>query len=307
MGTISQDHSKLDSDTIAEAMKPLARFNYTISYRKAWLAKQKSIAKVFGGWEESYQTLSLWFLAMVQKMPGSKVQIETQPLYNGSQEVDGVRILHRVFWSFNPYIRAFKYCKPLVQKRWRGIISDRHESIQAAVNRCGGDWKPPRAWWMFCTRHIGNNFLREFKVPYLQKLMVNIGYSRTAEEYNANYRRLQERGKIYVHWCDNIDRPPCQGARNLPILALVRAPCYRLNELFTRKGTEAYQCKCAGFTFSEFATQKIEANMHRAGNIIVNRFDSKIEVFEVREMPSEKVLVVDLARRRCDCGHFQVE
>ncbi|XP_020973114.1 uncharacterized protein LOC107633951 [Arachis ipaensis] len=132
MGTISQDHSKLDSDTIVEDMKPLvesdpsikvksiivevqARFNYTISYRKAWLTKQKSIAKIFGGWEESYQALPLWFLAMVQKMPGSQVQIETRLLYNGSQEVDDIRILHRVFWSFNPCIRAFKYCKPLVQ------------------------------------------------------------------------------------------------------------------------------------------------------------------------------------------------
>ncbi|RYQ94600.1 hypothetical protein Ahy_B08g089540 [Arachis hypogaea] len=54
--TISQDHSKLDSITIAEAIKPFveadpllkvklviaevqAKFNYTISYRKAWLAK----------------------------------------------------------------------------------------------------------------------------------------------------------------------------------------------------------------------------------------------------------------------------
>ncbi|KAL4343506.1 hypothetical protein AHAS_Ahas11G0085200 [Arachis hypogaea] len=58
--------------TVAEAMKPLvesdpcikakyivaevqARFNYTISYRNTWLAKSKSIAKAFGGWEESYQ------------------------------------------------------------------------------------------------------------------------------------------------------------------------------------------------------------------------------------------------------------
>ncbi|RYR01688.1 hypothetical protein Ahy_B06g080550 [Arachis hypogaea] len=56
METILQDHSKLDSDTIAEAIKPLVefdpsikvksiivvvqtRFNYTISYQKAWLAK----------------------------------------------------------------------------------------------------------------------------------------------------------------------------------------------------------------------------------------------------------------------------
>ncbi|XP_015953770.1 uncharacterized protein LOC107478137 [Arachis duranensis] len=66
MGTISQDHSKLDSDTVTDSIMPLvetdpsinvkpiiaevqSRFNYTINYRKAWLAKQKSIAKVFDG------------------------------------------------------------------------------------------------------------------------------------------------------------------------------------------------------------------------------------------------------------------
>ncbi|XP_025607294.1 uncharacterized protein [Arachis hypogaea] len=62
MGTISQDHAKLDSNTIADAIRPLveadpsikvksiiaevqSRFNYTISYHKAWLAKKKAIAK----------------------------------------------------------------------------------------------------------------------------------------------------------------------------------------------------------------------------------------------------------------------
>ena len=70
MGTISQDHAKLDSDTIAHAIRPLveadssikvksiiakvqSRFNYTVSYHKAWLEKQKSVAKIFGDWEVS--------------------------------------------------------------------------------------------------------------------------------------------------------------------------------------------------------------------------------------------------------------
>ncbi|RYR18137.1 hypothetical protein Ahy_B03g062765 [Arachis hypogaea] len=35
------------------------------------------------------------------------------------------------------------------------------------------------------------NFLRAFKVPHLQKLVVNIGYSRTVEEYNINYKRFE--------------------------------------------------------------------------------------------------------------------
>ncbi|XP_016185321.1 uncharacterized protein LOC107626953 [Arachis ipaensis] len=217
MGVISQDHSKLDSDTVAEVIRPLvetdpsikvkpiiaevqSRFSYTISYRKAWLAKQKSIAKVFDDWEESFQTLPWWLSVMVQKMPGSVVQIETRPLYNGNKEAQGVKILHRVFWSFNPCIRAFRHCKPLVQVdgthlygKYKGtllvavaqdgnqnivpiafalvegetadawhfflrnlrmhvvrkngvrMISDRHESIRAAVNRSGSDWQPPRA------------------------------------------------------------------------------------------------------------------------------------------------------------------
>ncbi|RYQ85376.1 hypothetical protein Ahy_B10g104928 [Arachis hypogaea] len=73
---IFQDHSKLDSNTIAEAIKPLveadpsikvksviaevqSKFNYTISYRKAWLAKKMSLEKIFGVWKASYETLPI--------------------------------------------------------------------------------------------------------------------------------------------------------------------------------------------------------------------------------------------------------
>ncbi|XP_015966132.1 uncharacterized protein LOC107489877 [Arachis duranensis] len=220
----------------------------------------------------------------------------------------------------------------VVRKDGVGMISDRHEAIRAAVNRSGGDWQPPRAWWMFCIRHIGSNFLRAFKVPHLQKLVVNIGYSRTVEEYNINYKRLEERGEAYARWCDAIGlrhwvlafdeghrwghmttnlveciNSVLKGACNLPVLALVRATYYRLNELFTRKSAEAHERRRAGFTYSVFAQQWIEANMKQAGNIVVHRFDRRNEVFEVRDMASGKVSVVDLARRTCDCGHFQVK
>ncbi|XP_057739780.1 uncharacterized protein LOC130956830 [Arachis stenosperma] len=220
MGTISLDHSKLDSDTVAEAIRPLvesdpsikvksiiaevqSRFNYTINYRKAWLAKQKSIAKVFSGWEDSYQALPWWLSVMTQKMPGSIVQIEIRPLYNGTEEADG-NIVPIAFalvegettdaWHF--LLRNLR--RHDVRSDGVGMISDRHESIQVAVNHSGGDWQPPRTWWMFCTRYIGSNFLRAFKVPHLQKLVVNIGYSRTVEEYNINYKRLEERGEAYA-------------------------------------------------------------------------------------------------------------
>ncbi|RYR73297.1 hypothetical protein Ahy_A02g007649 isoform I [Arachis hypogaea] len=326
---ISQDHSKLDSDTVAEAIKPLvetdpsikvktiiakvqSRFNYTISYRKAWLLKQKSIAKVFGDWEESYQALPWWLSVMVQKMLGSVVQIETRPLYNGNEEAQG---------ALQAPSSGGKYKGTLLV----AVAQDGNQNIVpiafalVEVNHSGGDWQPPRAWWMFRIRHIGSNFLRAFK-------------SRMMEEYNINYKRLEERGEAYARWCDAIGlrhwvlafdeghrwghmttnfveciNSVLKGARNLPVLALVRATYYRLNELFTQKSAESHERKRAGYTYSVFAQQRIEASMQQAGNIVVHRFDRRNEVFEVHEMTSEKVLVVDLARRTCDCGHFQVE
>ncbi|XP_025661650.1 uncharacterized protein [Arachis hypogaea] len=254
--TISQDHSKLDSNTIAEAIKSLvetdpsikvksviaevqSKFNYTISHRKAWLAKQKSVEKIFGGWEASYEALLIWFEAMCQKKPSSVVHFETMPAYQGNDLVTNIRVLHRVFWSYYSCIRVFRHCKPVVQvdgthlyKKYKGcllvvvsqdgnnnivpiafaivegetsdawhvflsnlrqyvvtrdgvgLIFNRHESITAAVAQSNGAWSPPRAFHMFCIRHIESNFLRKFKATYLQKLVVNIGTVLCMNKYN---------------------------------------------------------------------------------------------------------------------------
>ncbi|RYR56663.1 hypothetical protein Ahy_A05g022346 [Arachis hypogaea] len=46
-----------------------------------------------------------------------------------------------------------------------------------------------------------SNFLRKFKAPYLQKLIVNI-----VPEYEMCYQRLRERGEAYTHWLNRIPR-----------------------------------------------------------------------------------------------------
>ncbi|XP_016172625.1 uncharacterized protein LOC107615014 [Arachis ipaensis] len=375
--TVSQDHSKLDSNTVAEAIKPLvevdpsirvklviaevqSNFNYTICYRKAWLAKQKAVESIFGGWETSYEALPIWFEVMIHKEPSAVVHFETMPAYQGDDLVPNIRVLNRVFWSYYPCIRAFRHCKPIVQvdgthlygkykgcllvavsqdgnnnivpiafaivegetfEAWHfflsnlrqhvvtrdgvGLISDRHDSIRSAIARSHGAWSPPRAFHMFCIRHIESNFLRKFTAPYLQKLIVNIGYSRTVREYETRYQRLRERGEAYTNWLDRIPREQyalafdggyrwghmttnlvecinsvLKGARNLPVTALVKATFYRLNELFTRKRAEAEARINAEHVFSELVTSKLHANQRAA---------------------------VDLRQQRCDCGEFQVD
>ncbi|XP_072087150.1 uncharacterized protein [Arachis hypogaea] len=245
---------------------------------------------------------------MTVKMPRSRVQIKTFPVYRESEEVQGVRVLHHIFWSFYLCIVTFKHCKPLVQVDGMHLYGKYKGALLVVV------------------AHNGNQNI----VP-IAFAIVEV-YSRTEQEYNKNYQRLKERGEAYTQWCNEIGverwvlafdgghrwgdmttnlvectNSVLKGARNLPVTALVRSTFYRLNELFTWKSTETHERLHNGFTYSEFATKRVEESFRRAGNIVVNWFDRHNEVFEVREMQDGTIYTVYLAQRHCDCGHFQVE
>ncbi|RYR48209.1 hypothetical protein Ahy_A07g034218 isoform A [Arachis hypogaea] len=76
--TISQDHTKMNSDTIAKVIKPLVEVDPSL---KVKFVIVEAIGKIFGGWEASYEALSSWFKAIVQKEPSAIVEIETAPAY----------------------------------------------------------------------------------------------------------------------------------------------------------------------------------------------------------------------------------
>ena len=93
--TQSQDHRKLNHDLICQEILPLVSndpslkvktiishittvFNYTPSYRKAWLAKTKAIERVYGNWEESYRELPCYLNALKTYSPGSVYVLETE-------------------------------------------------------------------------------------------------------------------------------------------------------------------------------------------------------------------------------------
>ncbi|RYQ83984.1 hypothetical protein Ahy_B10g102875 [Arachis hypogaea] len=192
--SISQDHSKLDSKTVAEEIKPLvevdpsikvksviaevqSKFNYTISYRKAWLAKQKAVESIFGGWEASYEALPIWFEAMCHKEPSAVVHFETMPAYQGDDLVPDIRVdgthlyekykgclLVAISQDGNNNIVpiAFAIVEEETYEAWYfflsnlrqhvvtrdgvGLISDRHNSIRSTIARSNEAWSPPRAF-----------------------------------------------------------------------------------------------------------------------------------------------------------------
>ena len=82
---------------------------YKPCYYKVWDAKQKAIGKMFGNWEESYQNLQKLLMAYIDQDSTTQVFYRTTP----TGEDDTV-FLHFVFWSFDPCIDGFKYCKPII-------------------------------------------------------------------------------------------------------------------------------------------------------------------------------------------------
>ncbi|XP_050897911.1 uncharacterized protein LOC127104800 [Lathyrus oleraceus] len=130
---MSQDHRKLDSNLICNSIKSLINsdaslkvkhiiahiretFNYTISYKKAWISKNKAIAAIYGNWETSYNNLPQWLLVMKTFLPGTIIELETLPIFsNEGTQISGARVFHRLFWAFQPCIKGFAFCKPVVQ------------------------------------------------------------------------------------------------------------------------------------------------------------------------------------------------
>ncbi|CAK8576734.1 unnamed protein product [Lathyrus sativus] len=131
--SMSQDHRKLDSEIISHSIRELVnsdaslkvkviqahiaeKYGYRISYRKAWIAKIKAVEALYGNWETSYNDLPQWLLVLKTYLPGTVIQLETLPIItdDGTQLGDK-RKFHRLFWAFEPCIRGFSFCKPIVQ------------------------------------------------------------------------------------------------------------------------------------------------------------------------------------------------
>ncbi|RZB51401.1 Auxin response factor 4 [Glycine soja] len=92
-----------------------SEFAYKVSYKKAWLAKQKAIAIEYGDWDESYAKLSSWLTHMQNHSPGSYFQILHDDFIVGNMDSREHHQFHRVFWTFGQCKEAFKYYKPIIQ------------------------------------------------------------------------------------------------------------------------------------------------------------------------------------------------
>ncbi|KAL0380986.1 UNVERIFIED_CONTAM: hypothetical protein Sangu_0162900 [Sesamum angustifolium] len=85
------------------------RFDFEISYHKAWQSLKAAREQVYGTWESSVKKLPR-FMEFLQKLnPGTVVE-----WLNLETDRPGVQMLHYVFWAFRPCIEGFRSCRNVI-------------------------------------------------------------------------------------------------------------------------------------------------------------------------------------------------
>ncbi|KAH1221033.1 hypothetical protein GmHk_12G034539 [Glycine max] len=156
--SMTQDHEKFDSDLIATCVVDPSikvsliqeminsEFAYKVSYKKAWMAKQKAIAIECDDWKESYAKLSSWLKHMQNHSPGSYFQILHDDFIVRNRVSREHCQFHRVFWTFGQCKEAFKYCKPIIQFDGTHLYGKYHGTLLMATSQDGNRGVLPLAF-----------------------------------------------------------------------------------------------------------------------------------------------------------------
>jgi len=149
---ILQDHVRLDLFVIAHNIVHLVktnpsikiktliaymlqRFGYTVSYKKAWMGKQKALEMAFGNWEQSYSYLPIWLTTAQHFVPGTILKYKTSSSMEDGEDESPRVILNRVFWVFNPCIEGFKYCKSIVHVNRAFLTGKYHGTLLIIIEQ----------------------------------------------------------------------------------------------------------------------------------------------------------------------------
>ncbi|XP_047307975.1 uncharacterized protein LOC124911516 [Impatiens glandulifera] len=125
--TLERDHKKLTSRMIADVIKlqvidsPYLKvsnirnqitsmYNYHVSYKKAWIGKQKAISDVYGDWMTSYAKLPIFFSALIHFNPGTIAFIDAE----AHSTKPNTSVCKRIWWGFKSMIDGWQHAPPVI-------------------------------------------------------------------------------------------------------------------------------------------------------------------------------------------------
>nr|ABA99130.1 retrotransposon protein, putative, Ty3-gypsy subclass [Oryza sativa Japonica Group] len=200
------------------------KFKYTISYAKAWRAKQKIIEMRYGTFEASYDNLPRLLATIAQRNNNTYYDLHTFTSVDDRTK----SVLQRVFFSLGACINAFVHCRPVLcidgtfmtesenTESWYWflervhiavvrmrpnvcLIHNRHAGMLRAIDYLQNGWDEkglPAKWpdvrSRWCMRHMGANFYKQFKNKHLMELFKRLCAQNQEKKFNELWDKLDE-------------------------------------------------------------------------------------------------------------------
>jgi len=112
-------------------------YEYTVTYRRAWIEKEKAIVIKYGDWDQSYNEVSRSLQATQHTNPGTIFQLFSPPINVNGEDWTSRYIMECCFWAFGPCIEGFKYCKPIVQVDGTFLTGRYHATLLTTIAQDG--------------------------------------------------------------------------------------------------------------------------------------------------------------------------
>ncbi|KAH0637564.1 hypothetical protein KY289_037479 [Solanum tuberosum] len=220
--------------TVDVISKVHEKFGHQVTYRKAWLGRQRAFTLVYGDFQKSFSELPKFFAAFQYSNPGTVVEWKheesmssPEPCIDGFQtcrpviSVDGthmygkyeIKLLIAVGVDGNDNILplAFAIVDKESKVAWKWffrklstyvikdkedicIVSDRAKGILTSLSELW-QFQEPRAFHRFCLRHLKSNFQSQFPNRDLSNLMWRAATAHQVRKFEALMWEIQEENR----------------------------------------------------------------------------------------------------------------
>ncbi|KAH0668592.1 hypothetical protein KY289_023085 [Solanum tuberosum] len=136
----SEDAKKeLKKDVISKVHE---KFGHQVTYRKAWLGRQRAFELVYGNFEKSFSDLPKFFAAFQHFNHGTIVEWKHEESMSSLE----VKTFKFVFWAFKPCIDGFQTCRPVISVDGTHMYGKYDIKLLIAVGIDGNDSILPLAF-----------------------------------------------------------------------------------------------------------------------------------------------------------------
>jgi len=111
------------------------KFGHQVTYRKAWLGRQRAFELVYGDFEKSFSDLPKFFATFQHFNHGTVVEWKHEESMSSSE----VKTFKFVFWAFKPCIDGFQTCRPVISVDGTHIYGKYEIKLLIAVGIDGND------------------------------------------------------------------------------------------------------------------------------------------------------------------------